>query len=363
MDEDFLDDEEELDEYYEGKDEEDSDDDEASNDESSDTDPETEVKEDTEKYKGKMTETEVRLSLAYDDLVRIGSKGDKDSMLSDALTVVVGSNPKHTNAKTINDVVKDLMQKQGHNRMVNSVYVPETALRGEDVDADFLGGDGDYKFNKQFAEEARELVTRFIKYLAERDLSKDDAFSKRRKQRQIPAFIIFLFSSGLYDLILNCPTLPKEYALQVENAFKKIMKTKYDIVEELARKYEEMGRPKVAERVRRMQLAWFDREPADIRNTSEYADLDLTYDDVVIYREFRSRFTNTSKSITQDVISNMIEVVIDAEAGIYERLKDKTRSEAISDVKQVWKNWIKENAEDSELGKKIIWKDVDSLKQ
>ena len=59
----------------------------------------------------------------------------------------------------------------------------------------------------------------------------------------------------------------------------------------------------------------------------------------------------------------MIEVVIDAEAGIYERLKDKTRSEAISDVKQVWKNWIKENAEDSELGKKIIWKDVDSLKQ
>ena len=46
------------------------------------------------------------------------------------------------------------------------------------------------------------------------------------------------------------------------------------------------------------------------------------------------------------------------EAGIYEKLKDKTRSEAIADVKQVWKKWIAENAQDSDLAKKIIWKSI-----
>ena len=79
----------------------------------------------------------------------------------------------------------------------------------------------------------------------------------------------------------------------------------------------------------------------------------LTYDDVVLYREFRSKFTNTSKTITQDTISDLIEVYQDPEAGIYEKLKDKTRSEAISDVKQVWKNWISDNARDSDLAKKF----------
>jgi predicted RNase H-like HicB family nuclease len=39
-------------------------------------------------------------------------------------------------------------------------------------------------------------------------------------------------------------------------------------------------------------------------------------------------------------------------------LKDKTRSEAIADVKQVWKKWIAENAQDSDLAKKIIWKSI-----
>jgi predicted metal-dependent hydrolase len=140
---------------------------------------------------------------------------------------------------------------------------------------------------------------------------------------------------------------------------KKIVKEKYDIVEALARRYEEKGRPKVAEKVRQMQLAWFNKEPAEIRTSKEFANLDLTYDDVMTYREYRSKFTNTSKAITQDVISGLIEVVVDKKAGIYERLKDKTRSEAIADVKQIYKDWSKDNRVDSDLANKIIWKNKD----
>jgi hypothetical protein len=309
-----------------------------------------------ESYAGKLGEQELRFLLGYDDIVSIGKRNDDNSML-DMLTVIVASNPQHSNQKTINDLVRSILGKTGKNRITNTVYTPEEALSGQDVDEDFLGDDTS-KFNKEFVEEARNLIAEFVDYLAKRDLSKDSAFSKRRKLRQIPALIIFLFSSGLYDLILNCPTMPKEYDDQINNAFQVIMKTKYDIVEQLAREYEARGRQAVADRVRKLGLAWFDREPAEIRILSDYQDLGLTYDDVVLYREFRSKFTNTSKTITQDTISDLIEVYQDPEAGIYEKLKDKTRSEAISDVKQVWKNWISDNARDSDLAKKIIWKSI-----
>ena len=165
----------------------------------------------------------------------------------------------------------------------------------------------------------------------------------------------------MYDLIIDCPTMPEEYATQIKEALNKIMKSKYDIVEELAKRYDEMGRPAIAARVRKMGTAWFSKEPAEIRSSSEYADLDLTYDDILVYREYRSKFTNTSRAITQDVISDLIEVVIDKDARVYERLKDKTRSDAISDVKQVYKEWSKDNPVDSELATKIIWKDVNGM--
>jgi hypothetical protein len=54
----------------------------------------------------------------------------------------------------------------------------------------------------------------------------------------------------------------------------------------------------------------------------------------------------------------MIEVVLDKDAGIYERLKDKTRSDAIADVKQVYKDWAKDNQSDSDLAEHIIWNDI-----
>lgn len=313
-------------------------------------------------YDGKMTKDEIWLSSAYDDIVAAAKNYSKKNSqaIEDAATIVVMANPKHTSVNTVGNIIKDLFHKQGHSRMVNSLYTPDTPLRGEDIDIDYKEED-DSGFNKEYAQEARNQIERFIGYLADRDLSKDSIISRRRKQRHIPAFIIFLFSSGMYDLIVNCSTLPEEYATQVKDAFDKIMKGKYDLVEQLAKKYEELDRPKLADRVRKMGVAWFSKEPAEIRTAAEYSDLDLTYNDVLVYREYRSKFTNISRAITQDTISDMIEVVIDKDAGVYERLKDKTRSDAIADVKQVYKEWSKDNPIDSELATKIIWKDVDNI--
>lgn len=305
-------------------------------------------------YDGKMTQSEIWLCTAYDDIVSAGKKSP-DTALEDVLTSIVLANPKHSSVNTANFIVKDLLHRQGHARMVNSVYSPDTPLRGEDVDENLLG-DESGSFNRQFTEDAREYMARFVDYLASRDLSKDSTISRKRKQRQLPALIIYLFSSGLYDLIIDCPTMPEVYANQISRALNKIMSVKYAIVEELAQKYEDVGRPQVADRVRKLQLSWFNKEPAEIRSSSEFADLNLTYDDVIIYREYRAKFTNTSKAITQDVISDLIEVAV--EPGIYEKLKDKTRSDAIADVKQMLKEWSKENPIDSELATKIIWKDT-----
>lgn len=364
MNDDFLLDEDDFEEqgYYNDLDENEDPDEneEESGSELIDEDKdEAKKKVDDSAYEGKMTKDELWLSSAYDNIAT-AAKLNKDNAIKDAVTIVVMANPKHTSTSTVGYIIKDLFHEQGKSRMVNSLYTPDTPLRGEDVDMD-LNSDDDSGFNRQYAEEARNQIARFIEFLANRDLSKDSVISKRRKQRHIPAFIIFLFSSGMYDLILGCPTMPEEYDKQINNAMKKILKAKYDIVEELAARYDELGRTKVAERVRKLQLAWFNKEPAEIITSAEYNDLDLTYDDVLVYRDFRGKFTNTSKAITQDVISDLIEVVVDKEAGIYERLKDKTRSDAISDVKQVYKDWSKNNPIDSELATKVIWKDVNGL--
>ena len=353
----MLNDDEELveDQYYQQPDDE---------DEELDSVPEDEIEEKPKKvdatiYGGRLTKTEIEFSYSYDNIMD-AVRNNKGNAIEDAASIVVWANPKHNSQATIGHILQEMFHKQGHSRMQNSAYTP-TTLRSEDLDMD-LYLDDDSGFNKKFAQEARDQITRFVDYLANRDLSKDSVISRRRKERQLPAFIIFLFSAGMYDLILNCPTMPKEYAVQIDSALERLMKAKYQIVEELAKRYDEMGRPKVAERVRKLQTAWFLREPAEIRTTSEYADLDLTYEDVVIYREYRSKFMNSSKVITQDVISDLIEVVIDADAGIYEKLKDKTRAEAIADVKQVYKEWAKDNPVDSSLASSVIWKNMDSLK-
>ena len=64
-------------------------------------------------------------------------------------------------------------------------------------------------------------------------------------------------------------------------------------------------------------------------------------DDVEIYRGFRARYVNTTNSITQEVISDYIYVIQDLRKGTYQKLKDKTRAEAISDVKKEFDRFAK----------------------
>ena len=314
-----------------------------------------EKEEDRKEAEMYMTEDEFWLRGAYDDIVLAAKKDSKDTYLQTAAMAIISANPKHSSANTRNDILRDLFQKQGHNRMPNSVFTPDTPLRGADIDIDLDETDSvdTTGFNVKFTNGARDCVARFVAYLAGRDLSKESTNSRRRKEKQLPAFIIFMFSSGMYDLITNCPTMPEEYQSQITHAMQELTKKKYDVVEALATAYEEAGRPEVAATVRKMQTAWFAYEPAQIRNRRIFSDLNLTTNDVLLYRKFRSRYTNMSKSLTQEAISDLIEVVEDKKAGVYYKLKDKTRSEAISDVKQVWLDWLKENKQDLDMANGI----------
>ena len=208
MNDDFLldNEDEELneDDYYIG---------EENDEEDEDEDQEEIIDDDEESKKGPVTSTkltadEIWLRSAYDDIVAAGAKLKDDSIQVAAQTIVM-ANPKHTSTSTVNNIIRDMFQSQGHHRMVNSVYNPETALRGEDIDIDFLGTDDDAGFNKKFSEDAKNQIARFIDYLANRDLSKDSIIMRNKKRRHLPAFLIFLFSSGMYDLVINCPTMPK----------------------------------------------------------------------------------------------------------------------------------------------------------
>lgn len=369
MENDYLDNEQDLQEdglFISNPDNEDDDDVEGDEDESLDEVDSARkklTKEEKQEAEEFMSESEFWLREAYDDIVK-ASKNAKETYLQDAALTIISANIKHTSASTRGRILQDLFQKQGHNRMVNSIYTPDTPLRGADLDIDLNEADtvDTTGFNVKYTNEAREQIARFVSYLANRDLSKDSTNSRRRKEKQLPAFIIFMFSSGMYDLITNCPTMPEEYQSQITHALQQITKSKYDVVEALAVAYEEAGRPQVAEVVRKMQLAWFEREPAQIKNLKSFRDLNITQDDVILYRKFRSRFTNMSKSLTQEAISDLIEVVVDKDAGVYYKLKDKTRSEAIADVKQVMKEWFKNNAQNSEdIASGIIWKDSEKL--
>lgn len=363
MEDDFLDNEEDLIEsgYYNSpsldSDSDDEDEDEASDDVSSDglSEEDKAAKKEAEKEAEKhMTLEEIWLEGAYDDIIKARSKSD--TPLNDVIMTILQANPVHTSVSTMQKIAKQLFQAQGHNRLVNSVYTADTPLRGADIEAEL---DSDYfvdstGFNVKFTDDAREYIAKFIEYLATRDLSKDSINSRKRKEKQLPAFIILMFSSGMYDLIIDCPTMPEEYAKQIDHAMKKITESKYDVVEALAVAYEDAGRQKVADKVRQMQIAWFTNEPAQIRSRKEFRDLELTYDDVIIYKKYRSRWVNISKSITQETISDLIEVVEDKENGIYYKLKDKTRTEAVIDVKRVWEEWKKKNPYTSDLMQEVI---------
>lgn len=316
--------------------------DEAVEEEESDT-----YKVDASKLDG-ITSYEIELTKAYDDIA-------KSSGIEDAVYLIVQANPQHTNSATISNVVKDILNKQGHSRMQNSYS--SGLLRGYEVDSE-LDEDDSGEFNETFRNKSRDLVSRFVEWLVNRDTSEDNLANIRRKQRHLPAFIIFLLSNNMYDLIINCPTLPDDYKSQVKVALDKLHEAKHEVVEELAEKYDQAGRPEVAKKVRQLGVTWFDKEPAEIINSAEFRDLKLTMDDVNIYRTVRPKFINISSAITQDVASELIEVVIDPEAGVFEKLKDKVRTEAINEVKTLFRDYAKASAqeEDAKVAQDIIFK-------
>lgn len=290
---------------------------------------------------------EVDLSKGYDEIKSSGS-------LEEAAQVIISAMPFNNNSVTVGNILIDLFNKQGRQRIVTNSHLGSGLLRGSDVETE-IEGDSSEEFNAEFEEKNRELVWRFIDYLGNRDLSQDNAVNRNRKIRQLPAFIIYLFSSGLYGLLINCPTLPEDYRKQVDNALIRLNESKYEIVEELAEKYDEAGRPEVATRVRQLQLAFFDKEPAELSNSAELRDLNLTGNDISIYKSVRSKFVNVSRSITQEVASELIEVVIDKESGISLKLKDKVRAEAILDVKSEFSKFAEESKEDIESANNILF--------
>lgn len=290
---------------------------------------------------------EVDLSKGYDEIRSSGS-------LEEAAQVIISAMPFNNSSVTVGNILIDLFNKQGRQRIVTNSHLGSGLLRGSDVETE-IEGDSSEEFNAEFEEKNRELVWRFIDYLGNRDLSQDNAVNRNRKIRQLPAFIIYLFSSGLYGLLINCPTLPEDYRKQVDNALVRLNESKYEIVEELAEKYDEVGRYDVANRVRQLQLAFFDKEPAELANSAELRDLNLTGDDISIYKSVRSKFVNVSRSITQEVASELIEVVIDKESGISLKLKDKVRAEAILDVKSEFSKFAEDSKEDIESANNILF--------
>jgi hypothetical protein len=289
---------------------------------------------DSRSYEGRLSTQEIDLIDAYN---KIAACTD----MEEATMIVVANIPKHTSKATQSAIVKQLFQKQGHSRLQNTKYTPQSMMSGHDVDVAIGEGEDDNGFNEDLYQKNKDFIARFIKYLAERDLSRDSRVSRAKKQRMIPAFIIYLFSSGAFGYIIDCPTMPPEYQELIVRALREINKTRFSLVEELAKAYEDAGRPKVAERVRKDGVGWFSKEPKEIYNAATYRDLELTMDDVEIYRGFRARYVNTTNSITKEVISDYIYVIQDLRKGTYQKLKDKTRAEAISDVKKEFDRFAK----------------------
>lgn len=302
----------------------------------------------------KLTDYEVGLLTLYDNIRTASAKiVDWDQTIFDIVSTVISANPASTEKGTIQSQAKEALNMQGKSRILSTAYNPTGLMTSDEVDEDYIKA-GRSDTSLSLSDDARNQVARFIDYLAKRDLSKDNLSNKKRKRRHIPAFIIFLFNAGMYDLIIDCPTMPDVYNREINNAFKAITKSKLDQVEALARKYEDNKRPAVAAKVREMGISWFDREPAEIRTLATYSDLGLTAEDVMIYKESKSKFNNVSRVITQDVASKLIAVY--QEDGTFETLKDKTRQEAVEEVKQLFSDWSKSNPIDSEMAQNIIWK-------
>lgn len=308
----------------------------------------------TADYKSsKLSDFEINLIQRYDNIVSI-TKDSKiksdDVLMTNMARELLFGNPMNTSQNQVEKFIRDLSNKQGRSRATFNTKLSDA--NSFDVEGDDLDDD---QINRDLVEENTLLISRFIEYLANRDLSKDSKVSINHKQRHIPALIIFLFYTGNDKLVSSCDTLPQVYKRQVENANKKLVKMKFDLVEELAKRYDEIGHKEMAKLVRKKQLSFFDREPATLKNIVEFAGI-ITDEDIEIYKkEIRPRYMNISKAITQEVASDLIQVCVDEKRLIFQPMKDKTRFEAIQEVKEVFSNWVKENYQDSDIANRILW--------
>lgn len=298
---------------------------------------------------GGITGTELELSRLYDNM--------KTQDINTLVAVVLSANPIHTSGSTIGSLMMEIFHKQGKNRMPNSFSTG--LLDGYEIDAALEGEEEAYQLNEQLMRSYNEVVGSFLTYLSNMDYSKDNAVNKKRKQRLLPAFLIYLLSSKIYTpLIANIEVLPFDYQQQVREALHKVNDMKHDIVEEIAVEFEKRGRKPLADKIRHMGLSFFDREPNEIRHAAEFNDVGgLSPDDIELYRIYRTKFISVSKSMTQDYASDLIEVVTDEDSGISERLKDKVRAEAIRDVREEFVRFAQENNVDNVILSSIILRD------
>lgn len=303
-----------------------------------------ELEEQAEELEAPSTDYTKKLLKSYDDIIRLGT-------VNDAVQIIVERNPVNTNSVVIMNITRGILTNQGKGRFV--IKYPNDIPSANDID-----DDDSNSINEKIENDVKDLIWRFIKFLTERDLSKDNASNRRKKMRHIPALIIYLFNLKLYGLLIGCPYMPEDYSRQINNALSKINETKHNLVEELATMYEEAGRKELAEKVREMDTEFFDREPAELKTSVQLRNIEVTDADVIIYKSVRTRYINTSKSITQEAASDMIEVVVDKDAGIYEKLKDKVRFQAIDEVKTLLREFAESSPvdKDHDVVKSIIFR-------
>lgn len=350
----FLDDEEDSSDMYVNTTEDDADIEQAERDDLEQSSSKKSKAAVTADYKSStLSDFEINLIQRYDNITAIAKdpkiKSDDVLMMNMARELLYG-NPVNTSQGQVENYVRDLSNKQGRARASFNTKLSENnvfEVDGEDDDDD--------QINRDLVEENTLLISRFVEYLANRDLSKDSKVSINHKQRHIPALIIFLFYTGNDKLVTNCDTLPPVYKRQVENANKTLVKKRFELVEELAKRYEEIGHKEMAKLVRKKQLSFFDREPATLKTIVEFKGI-ITDEDIEIYKkEIRPKYMNISKAITQEIASDLIQVCVDEKRLIFQPMKDKTRFEAIQEMKDIFANWVKENYQDSDIANRILW--------
>ena len=335
-----------------GEDDDSSDDGEESGEESSRKRGGSSKSTDVSLYENKLSEREIDMQRKYDDIMKL----QKDTDIRTTAEIILNANPNNQSTIYIQQILKGIFNAQGHNRMTSGYVQIGQRLNADEV-AGILGEDVVEEMDALKSIAARQVAD-FVEYLATMDLSEDSGMAKKRKLRHLPAFIIFLFSSNLYSLITQCPTMPPVYQRQIDRAFDSLNREKTKLVEDLAKAYDEAGRPEVGEAVRNEGIHWFRKEPKEILGIKKYKDLNLGIQDVEIYKKFRTKYNNISTSITQEVISDYIEVVEDEKKGISYKLKDKTRTQAVDDVKRLYIDWAKENTDNANLASQLVYGNI-----